>query len=126
MPIAVVLNSFVARPGAPPVAELFGTVHPQLGYTALHAAVDFERADCARLMLKHGADPNTTKARHRQTPLHIAAAGARVEIWAGNKNIQHDFNVILFECFDTWTSAVLRELDESHRFVQKSAESTSI
>jgi len=75
-----ILRSVRGAPGAPPVAELFGTVHPQLGYTALHAAVDFERADCARLMLKHGADPNTTKARHRQTPLHIAAAGARVEI----------------------------------------------
>ena len=74
-----ILRSVRGAPGAPPVAELFGTVHPQLGYTALHAAVDFERADCARLMLKHGADPNTTKARHRQTPLHIAAAGARVD-----------------------------------------------
>ena len=41
-------------------------------------------------------------------------------------NLQPDFNVSVFESFDTSTSAVLRELDESNRFVQKSAESTSI
>jgi hypothetical protein len=41
-------------------------------------------------------------------------------------NIQPDFNVSVFECFDTSSSAGLRELDESNRSVQKSAESTSI
>ena len=41
-------------------------------------------------------------------------------------NLQPDFNVRVFECFDTSTSAVLRELAKSNRFVQKSAESTSI
>ena len=41
-------------------------------------------------------------------------------------NLQPDFNVSVFERFDTSSSAVLRELDESNRFVQKSAESTSI
>ena len=41
-------------------------------------------------------------------------------------NLQIDFNVSVFECFDTSTSAVLRDLDESNRSVQKSAESTSI
>ena len=41
-------------------------------------------------------------------------------------NLQPDFNVSVFECFDTSSSAGLRELDESNRFVQKSAESTSI
>ena len=41
-------------------------------------------------------------------------------------NLQPDFNVRVCECFDTRTSAVLRELAESNRFVQKSAESTSI
>ena len=40
-------------------------------------------------------------------------------------NLQIDFNVSVFECFDTCTSAVLRELDGSNRSVQKSAESTS-
>ena len=41
-------------------------------------------------------------------------------------NFQPDFNVSVFECFDTISSAGLRELDESDRSVQKSAESTSI
>ncbi|KAH8097897.1 hypothetical protein JL720_816 [Aureococcus anophagefferens] len=41
-------------------------------------------------------------------------------------NLQPDFNVRVIERFDTTTSAVLRELDESNRSVQKSAESTSI
>ena len=41
-------------------------------------------------------------------------------------NIQPDFNVSVFECFDANFLAVLRELDESNRSVQKSAESTSI
>ena len=41
-------------------------------------------------------------------------------------NLQPDFNVSVFECFDTISSAGLRELDESDRSVQKSAESTSI
>ena len=36
------------------------------------------------------------------------------------------FNVRVFGSFDASSSAVLRELDESDRFVQKSAESTSI
>ena len=45
---------------------------------------------------------------------------------AWNSNIQPDFNVRICDSFDASSSAVLRELDESNRFVQKSAESTSI
>ena len=41
-------------------------------------------------------------------------------------NLQPDFNVRVCDRFDARFSAVLRELDESNRFVQKSAESTSI
>ena len=41
-------------------------------------------------------------------------------------NLQPDFNVRVCECFDASTAAVLRALDESDRFVQKSAESTSM
>ena len=41
-------------------------------------------------------------------------------------NLQPDFNVRVRDSFDAISSAVLRELDESNRFVQKSAESTSI
>ena len=52
--------------------------------------------------------------------------GASPRRAAWESNLQPDFNVRAIECFDTSTSVVLRELDESDRFVQKSAESTSI
>ena len=67
-----------------------------------------------------------------------ADEGERNRLWAArhstyyaslalrNSNLQPDFNVRVVECFDTSTSTMLRELDESNRFVQKSAESTSI
>ena len=47
-----------------------------------------------------------------------------IAVW--NSNLQPDFNVRRCDSFDASSSAVLRELDESNRFVQKSAESTSI
>jgi hypothetical protein len=45
-------------------------------------------------------------------------------VW--NSNLQPDFNMRICDSFDASSSAVLRELDESNRFVQKSAESTSM
>ena len=45
---------------------------------------------------------------------------------AWKPNLQPDFNVIVIEQIAPDSSTVLRELDESNRFVQKSAESTSI
>ena len=45
---------------------------------------------------------------------------------APNSNLQLDFNVSVRDSFDATSSALLRELDESDRFVQKSAESTSM
>ena len=64
--------------------------------------------------------------------VRVADDSARLVVRQGasdpvcKSNLQPDFNVSVFECFDTSTSAVLREPDESNRFVQKSAESTSI
>ena len=63
--------------------------------------------------------------------LASASEDRRVLVWRASgavckSNLQIDFNVRVFECFDTSTCAVLRELAESNRFVQKSAESTSI
>jgi GH24 family phage-related lysozyme (muramidase) len=51
-----------------------------------------------------------------------------VTAWAPvwKSNIQPDFNVRVIERIAPESSAELRELDESNRFVQKSAESTSI
>jgi len=45
---------------------------------------------------------------------------------AWKSNLQPDFNVRVCGRFDANTSVVLRELDESNRFVQNSAESTSM
>ena len=62
-----------------------------------------------------------------------AVIKSRYVVWAAGEfqsgpksNLQPDFNVGVFEWFDTRSSAVLRELDASNRSVQKSAESTSI
>jgi microtubule-associated protein-like 6 len=54
---------------------------------------------------------------------HVARVAFAV-VW--NSNLQPDFNVRVCDGFDARVSAVLRELDESNRFVQKSAESTSM
>ena len=61
---------------------------------------------------------------------HVGAHGERVlgdarpAVWI--PKLQPDFNVRLLERFRPSSLVVLRELDESHRFVQKSAESTLI
>ena len=60
----------------------------------------------------------TTPAALPETP---ALRGA-----ARNSNLQPDVNVRVCDSCDASSSAVLRELDESNRFVQQSAESTSI
>ncbi|KAK7241758.1 glutathione S-transferase [Aureococcus anophagefferens] len=54
----------------------------------------------------------------------MAVALPTSPVW--KSNLQPDFNVRACERFDATLSAVLRELDESNRSVQKSAESTSI
>ena len=76
--------------------------------------------------------------RTSNAPTEVTECGFVVDfVWKGTSydrmqnavpkpNLQPDFNVSVCECFDTSTSAVLRELDESDRSVQKSAESTSI
>ena len=63
----------------------------------------------------------------RRLPIARAAAAFPTPwpaaVW--KSNLQPDFNVRVCDRFDARFSAVLRELDESNRFVQKSAESTS-
>ena len=56
----------------------------------------------------------------------VVDAGAVPRLAVPNSNLQLDFNVSVRDSFDATSSAVLRELDESDRFVQKSAESTSM
>ena len=66
----------------------------------------------------------------QEARLHERAAGyvddAKEQDAGPKSNLQPDFNVSVFDRFDAHLSVVLRELDESDRFVQKSAESTSI
>ena len=76
--------------------------------------------------------------RTSNAPTEVTECGFVVDfVWKGTSydrmqnavpkpNLQPDFNVSVCECFDTSPSAGLRELDESDRSVQKSAESTSI
>ena len=56
---------------------------------------------------------------HRHVELEVRGPGP-------NSNLRPDFNASALDGFDAKLSAVLRDLDESDRFVQKSAESTSI
>ena len=76
---------------------------------------ELERKSSAKYARRRSLSQN---ARGRSLPPTSAA------VW--KSNLQPDFNVRVFECFDTSSSAVLRELDKSNRLVQKSAESTPI
>lgn len=61
---------------------IFNITHPQLGYTVLHAAVDFGKEAMVQLLLSAGANPNNSRARLHQTPLHLAAAAGHAQIVA--------------------------------------------
>jgi len=51
------------------------------GWTALHSACNWGQADCAAVLLRHGADINS-QTGGLQTPLHLAAANAKnIEIF---------------------------------------------
>ena len=58
-------------------------------------------------------------------PRVLARVRVVLELPAWNSNLQPDFNMRVCDGFDASSLAVLRELDESHRFVQTSAASTS-
>ena len=89
---------------------------------------------------RRAAVPGRTVGAERLADPAVGAERARLDVLAADveareargagpvceSNLQLDFDVSVFECFDTSASAVLRELDESHRSVQKSAESTSM
>jgi hypothetical protein len=83
------------------------------------------RADMMEKRMKADASPELTDlvligGGHS----HVHVLRMLGTVW--KSNLQPDFNVRVCECFDTSTSAVLRELAKSNRFVQKSAESTSM
>ena len=65
----------------------------------------------------------------RKHPIVMGGAHRAYGAWfeaVWNSNLQLDFNARICDSFDASSSAVLRELDESNRFVQTSAASTSM
>ena len=81
------------------------------------------------LMAKKGIDAVASTAHHGRVRAMLQRfddGGKHLlgPVW--KSNLQPDFNVSVIERIAPDSSAVLRELDESNRFVQKSAESTSI
>ena len=107
-----------------PLVEDLGDYLKPLGDEDYDTLKDFLRAWRSAAVEQR----NFAASSHRMaTPENegFAAYGAlSAAVW--KSNLQPDFNVSAFECFDTSSSAGLRELDESDRSVQKSAESTSI
>ena len=69
--------------------------------------------------------PERQRARRRADEQRRVEVFGRVgPVWISN--LQPDFNVRVIERFGPDNFAVLRELDESNRFIQKSTKSTSI
>ena len=78
--MAIIKKSADHVPGAPTLDELFTTLHPQTGYAALHAAVEFNRMTCVKAMLENGAQINSPLSPLQRTPLHIAALQCSVDL----------------------------------------------
>ena len=68
----------------------------------------------------------STWAKRSPTTLASVAKHGNHALPAWKSNLQPDFNVSVIDRFGASSSALLRELDESDRFVQKSAKTTSI
>ena len=76
--------------------------------------------------LPTGAPTVPPTATRAPTDAWLAADNYFQQTPVWKSNLQPDFNVSVHDGFDASSSALLRELDESDRFVQKPAESTSI
>ena len=102
--------------------KVHGTAHPP------------DAASCRRFARRHRRAERRSRRAVESLSKPCPGCGAPVckisgcnVMWPVCKsNLQPDFDVSVFECFDTSSSVVLRELDERNRSVQKSAESTSI
>jgi len=101
---------------------------PRVEAAAKAAAAAVEAAFVATCVRDAGAADGAARRRVLRAGGALGL-GPRLEalfaaVW--NSNLQPDFNVRVCDSFDIIIFTVLRELDESNRFVQKSAESTSI
>ena len=95
----------------------------------LETAADQHGHDAINVVGRPSADAPPKGPSMREAMALVAASKAAfgcVCIPERKSNLQPDFNMSVFDRFDASPSTVLRELAESHRFVQKSAESTSI
>ena len=108
------------------------TIADPVAGVVVGGAVAYQGAKIARDAARELLDETLDGQRVARLERAVAAAvprcdfslRARKAVW--KPNLQPDFNVRVCDRFDARFSAVLRELDESNRFVQKSAESTSI
>src|SRR5215813_8469521 len=64
----------------PGLARSTDSRHEHGGWTGLHTAANHGQVEAVRLLLKHGADPNSLEAGDRTYPTHWAAAKAYLEI----------------------------------------------
>jgi hypothetical protein len=77
-----------------------------------------------RRLSEHAAKARRASVWDRAAKPRASTTRKHRAVW--KSNLQPDFNASVCDCFDASSSAVFQELDESDRFVQKSAESTSI
>ena len=98
-----------------PITELWRVAGPG-AYDEVVFTVAWDAASAANLNQLYFAPGDAPGA--------YDAATAYTTVW--KSNLQPDLNVSIRDGFDASFSALLRKLDESNRFVQKSAKSTSI
>ena len=104
-----------------------GASRPRVGDRARDAA-DAARVGARRRRASTAGGRAAPRAGPRPPRRRALAHRARIapRRAARNSNLRPDFNVRAIERFGPDAFALLRELDESDRFVQKSAESTSM
>ena len=110
--------------------EKIGDVAARGDARLLEEKDDEPRPEADDMIRDAAAELGGARATLRVRATTSRSAGRRSSIFepapVPKPNLQPDFNMSVFECFDTSSSAGLRELDESDRSVQKSAESTLI
>ena len=110
-----------ARVDSERAQKLWLRASPELAQQRVLGAEYADAADAAAAIVRL---QRWVRACARRRMLVRALNNMHEPVW--KPNLQPDFNVRICDSFDASSLTVLRELDESNRFVQKSAESTSI